>query len=175
MRCFVAIELSKEVKAKLSEIQEKLPGANLKKVAVQNMHITLKFLGEIEDKKAWDAERRLEQFTVSPFKVKIEKIGAFPNERYPKVIWAGCVSKELGELAEKVDMSLSNMNFESEPFRPHITIARVKGDVELGEFFDSARDSKIGEIEVKSFELKKSVLGKDGPAYATIRKFMQKA
>jgi len=171
MRSFVAVDLPKEMKAKLAELSAKLPEERIKQVDAQNLHITLMFLDELDEKKAWKVGKCLERISFPKFSITLKGIGAFPNERYPKIVWAGCESAELNELAKKVREALAEFEFEDERFSPHVSIARVKGDVELADFFEANKNFEGGTVVVRDFSLKKSILKPNGPAYGNIQKF----
>jgi len=134
MRAFIAIELSEEIREALAQIQShlKYSGADVKWVEKQNIHLTLKFLGEIDEKKCEKIKSALDKIAGSmhPFELTIKEIGAFPKIDYPRVIWVG-LDKGVAEslvLAEKVDEEMSKLGFEKEsrPFTAHLTIGRVR-------------------------------------------------
>lgn len=134
MRAFIAIELSPEIKDSLAQIEShlKYSGADVKWVEKDNIHLTLKFLGEITEEKAEKIKSILDEiakFTKS-FEISMKDIGAFPKIEFPRVIWVGLDkgAAEAGILAEKIDDALSKIGFEKEsrPFAAHLTIGRVK-------------------------------------------------
>lgn len=172
MRLFVAIEVPEAIKEKMGNLGKELPSEGLKKVDVQNMHITLKFLGEVEEEKAGVVKTALSGVKVSPFKVRVAGVGVFPNENYIKVVWAGIESGKLGELAGKVEESLAPMfGKEGRGFSGHLTLARVHRKVDLRTFLDAHRKEEFGEFEVGKFLLMKSVLQKGGPEYSVVAEF----
>lgn len=134
MRTFIAIELSDEIRSFLSQIEShlKYSGADVKWVDENNIHLTLKFLGEIDEEKCnkvKDALDKIADLTRS-FEISIKDIGAFPKIDYPRVIWVG-LDKGTSEsklLAENIDEALSKIGFEKEarPFTAHLTIGRVR-------------------------------------------------
>ncbi len=134
MRTFIAIELSDEIKTTLALIQShlKYSSADVKWVAKDNIHLTLKFLGEITEEKCEKVKAALDVIAKStkPFELSIKDIGAFPKIDYPRVIWVGLNTgaKESTELAGKVDEALSKLGVEKEsrPFAAHLTIGRVR-------------------------------------------------
>ena len=134
MRTFIAIELSEEIKNSLAQIEShlKYSGADVKWVEKDNIHLTLKFLGEIDDKKCEKVKIVLDEVakTTKQFEISLKDIGAFPKIEYPRVIWVGLDkgSKKSTELAAKVDEALSKIGFEKEtrPFAAHLTIGRVR-------------------------------------------------
>jgi len=134
MRAFIAIELSDEIKDALAQIQFhlKYAGADVKWVEKDNIHLTLKFLGEIDDKICGKVRDTLDEVakSVRPFELSLKDIGAFPKIEFPRVIWVGLDkgAKESTEFAAKVDESLSDLGFDKEtrPFTAHLTIGRVR-------------------------------------------------
>lgn len=134
MRAFIAIELSDEIRTCLAQIQShlKYSGADVKWVEKDNVHLTLKFLGEIPEEKLQQVIAALEIVAeeFSPFEIGIKDIGAFPKIDYPRVIWVGLDkgAVESKNIAEKIDEELSKIGFEKEsrPFAAHLTIGRVR-------------------------------------------------
>ena len=134
MRTFIAIELSKDIKEALARVEShlKYSGADVKWVASENIHLTLKFLGEISEEKCEEVKTALDEVAKStiPFEVSLKDIGAFPKIEFPRVIWIGLDkgTKESIELAAKIDEALSKIGFnkEARPFAAHLTIGRVR-------------------------------------------------
>ncbi|MFH2105715.1 MAG: RNA 2',3'-cyclic phosphodiesterase [Candidatus Micrarchaeota archaeon] len=194
-RCFIAVNLPKEIKEKIGRIASELDIDGVKVVEATNLHITLKFLGEIDNEAIGQIENILEKIKLEKFKISIEGIGVFPNEKYVKVVWIGCVSKELEKLAETIDTGLKGkLRIESESFESfdrralsvkywkdiksfqsfvgHLTIARIKKKVDLSRFLNENRNVRIGEVTVNSFELMESRLGPGGPEYLMVKQFL---
>ena len=134
MRAFIAIELSEEIKETLAQIQShlKYSGADVKWITPGNIHLTLKFLGEIDEKKCEGIKAALDEIAKStkPFEISLKDIGAFPKIDYPRVIWVGLDkgAKESTDLAKKIDEALAKLGFQEEtrPFAAHLTIGRVR-------------------------------------------------
>jgi len=134
MRTFIAIELSEDIKSALDQVEShlKYSGADVKWIAKENIHLTLKFLGEINDAKCEKIKSILDTIAKStkPFYISIKDIGAFPKIDYPRVIWVGLDkgAVESTELAGKIDSELAKIGFEKEtrPFSAHLTIGRVR-------------------------------------------------
>ncbi|MCX8033795.1 MAG: RNA 2',3'-cyclic phosphodiesterase [Thermodesulfovibrio sp.] len=132
MRCFIAIELSEDIKKfidKLININFSIEGVSL--VKKENLHLTLKFLGEVETELIPKLNKSLNNLAneFSPFILKISHPGVFPDKLKPRIIWIGLESSEvLKELAAKIDEEMSKYGFEREQreFKAHITLARVK-------------------------------------------------
>ncbi len=134
MRLFIAIELSQEIRNTLAQIEShlKYAAADVKWVEKDNIHLTLKFLGEVSEEKAEKVKAVLDEIgrDFKPFEISIKDIGAFPKIDYPRVIWVGLEkgSKESIELAGRIDDALSKIGFQKEtrPFAAHLTIGRVR-------------------------------------------------
>ena len=134
MRVFLAIELDTETRSALETFQRDLhkclPPINW--VRPQSWHLTVKFLGEIEENQLEPIQRAVEKAVshFSSFSLQIEGFGGFPHLRMPRVLWAGVSGQvdELQLLALQVEEALSPLGFpsESKPFRPHLTLARIK-------------------------------------------------
>ncbi len=134
MRLFIAIELSEPIRDILSQIQShlKYSGADVKWVEKDNIHLTLKFLGETTEKKAEEVRSALDIIgsQTRSFEISLKDIGSFPKIDYPRVIWVGLDKGVLEStvLATKIDEALSKMGFQKEtrPFAAHLTIGRVR-------------------------------------------------
>lgn len=134
MRSFIAIELSDQIRESLAQIQShlKYSGADVKWVQKDNIHLTLKFLGEIDENKSQQIKAILDEIgkTTEPFDMGIKDIGAFPKIDYPRVVWVG-LDKGAAEskiLAQSLDDALSKIGFQKEtrPFAAHLTLGRVR-------------------------------------------------
>lgn len=179
MRLFIAIELPKELNEKMSEIKEKLKTEDAKTTLTKENHLTLKFLGDVEDSKIDDVKEALKKVEFKSYKSKLNNIGVFPNENYIKVIWVGVKpEEETKELKKKVDSVLEGFNFKDDfDFHPHITLARVKFVKDKPKFKELIHSLKIedSEFEVKEFKLIKSELKPEGPEYTDLGIYQTKA
>jgi 2'-5' RNA ligase len=134
MRTFIATDISEEIRSSLTRIIShlKYSGADVKWVDPANIHLTLKFLGEVDEKKLHQIKATLEEIGkfAKPFEIGVKDIGAFPKIEYPRVIWVGLGNgaSESVALAGEIDEELSKLDFEKEsrPFAPHLTIGRVR-------------------------------------------------
>lgn len=171
MRIFVAVPLPDELKERLWKLGKEIEQDGIRPVKPENIHITLKFLGDTDEKKLGDIEKSLRGISFSRFTCNAKGIGVFPSESYIRVVWAGAESDNAMEsLAEKVAGALRGYG-KKEHFSSHITIARVKRRLELGGFLEKYRDGDFGSFEVSRFELMQSELGKTGPAYSVLASF----
>ena len=175
-RAFVAVEIGrmpellKFVKA-LRELD-----SDLKFVKLDKLHITLKFLGDIDE----DLIPEIEDFmkkSVSgkePFEMTLKGTGAFPNLNRISVVWAGIEGAEpLIDIAEKLDTGLTFMGFRKErrEFSPHVTVARVGNTLDtigLPDTIARFEKTEFGSINVDKIILKKSELTPDGPIYSDL-------
>lgn len=176
IRCFVAVDVEDpQVVSRVSSIQEQLraTGARLKLVELENLHLTLRFIGEVPQETVERIRQALEGLEFEPFTVHFAGLGAFPDARRPRVVWVGVSegASELAELSAKVNKALSRLKLPSidEEFTPHLTIARVKGGVgSLPMLLQEAARVEIGTMRVDRVRLKRSTLTPRGPIYQTI-------
>jgi len=183
LRLFVAINFEETVKnriaAQLKELY-KLPG-KIKWIKEKNFHLTLKFLGNVEEKKLELIQRALSKVgeeASSIINLTIGSSGTFPDTRYPRVLFLSLKGElELvSNLFKNIERRLRKIGFKKEKnkFKPHITVARVKGTVPyqtILEFKRKFEKFEIPDITIKSFELMKSTLFRDGPVYEKLFSF----
>ncbi len=179
MRLFTAIDLSSEVLLRLERLVAALrPEALIKWSPLDNLHITTKFIGE------WPSER-LEELCESlaslaprtPFRVNIQNLGWFPDERSPRVLWAG-VSGEgaLETLARETEECLLSLGIprNARAFSPHLTLARIKNPVPLRQLrrkVEEFRPTPIGTFEISRFSLFRSDPGSNASLYRRLRDY----
>ena len=179
MRAFIAIELSPEIKDSLDQVQShlKYSGANVKWVSPGDIHLTLKFIGDITEEICEKIRLALNKIGSSfkPFEIGIKGVGAFPNVNYPRVIWVGLDmgTVETKALSEKICEELLKLGFQKEPrpFAPHLTIGRVRSpenkDI-LKEKLISAQLPITKTHSVSSIVLFQSTLSTKGPVYTKL-------
>jgi len=176
-RGFIAID--PDVSSKIVELGNKIKktGAQVKLVEPKNMHLTLKFLGDTDEKLINEIEKIIKESTkdTKPFKIKLEGTGVFPNQNYIKIIWIGIKNGEqIIPIAEKIDEEISKLGFKKEnrKFSPHLTIGRVKSAKnkdKLIQIIEEYNEILFSEFEVKSIKLIKSELTPKGPIYTTLK------
>ncbi len=174
---FVAVEFSNpETLERIYEFQRELlsTGADIKLVERENLHFTIKFLGELPEGVVREVDSRLRQIKFRQINVTILGVGAFPSLSYPRVVWAGVEDKEgdLNNLAGLVLGALSNIGQEEQRgFSPHLTLCRVKsGRNKEGLIRKIEENSRklFGAAEIKEIKLKSSILRPSGPVYSDV-------
>ena len=178
MRSFIAIDLPAGLKSSISGVTHSVSGSSwgIRWVPVENMHLTLKFLGEIKDDLIAAIEMKLMVICgrYQPLAIDIKGVGAFPNLRNPNVLWVGIgPSERLAALFAEIDAGLSEMGFERESrrFSPHLTIGRVKDRRDIDSVIKELATYKytfFGTIEVREILLMESVLKPSGAEYSKV-------
>lgn len=173
MRCFVAVDLDPELRHKIAVLQKELGGLDTKLVEPQNLHFTLKFLGEVDDRTIAKVEDALRGVAIKyqSFSIDLKDVGVFPNEKFIRVVWIG--GEGLAGLQKDVNESLSKL-FKKEKPSPHLTLARVRSanhSKEIMGFVNAHRHEKIGTMNVKEIKLKKSTVTSKGPIYEDVEVF----
>lgn len=180
MRTFIAVDLPQEIKQKIDAVSSSLRkyGGLVSWVRAANLHMTLKFLGEIDDDSLPDLKRVLEE-RISPlsrFQFSLKELGAFPDFRKPRVIWIGVDSgvKELTELAMRVDEATHSLGFEKDdrPFSAHLTIARVKDPRTVTDLAAEVQNTVFESEQIQAEEviIMKSQLTPHGAIYTPLEK-----
>lgn len=177
-RAFIAIDIDEAVRQKLVVAQQELAatGAQLKLVEPVNIHVTMKFLGEVPEEKieAIAAALRKAVVNTQPFNIDVRGIGVFPNLRYVRVIWAGVTDGREAIIAiqQNIDRELGKLGFRPErDFVPHLTLARVKTakrKEHLVALIRKMENVEFGITSAQAIELKQSTLTSKGPIYSTL-------
>ena len=174
MRTFIAVPLPGECTLTLAEMQDALRkfGADVRWAAVPSIHLTLKFLGEIDPAVLPGLNGVLRALPVpAPFTLRLEGMGAFPTLQRPRVIWCGIEGARpaLSLLQESVETACVQAGFEREnrPFQPHLTLGRVQGKRNLQALLDYIRiaPSPKCEFVVDHYRIYRSTLTPRGAIY----------
>lgn len=174
-RGFIAIDIPFTTQLKSLFDALRRTSAQIKLVEPENIHITLKFLGDIEE----DALDTIEQImqesvqTTQPFTMTLKGTGVFPNENYIKVLWVGIKHAEplipiVKSLNERI--GIIGVVKDTKPFSVHLTIGRMKssrGKEEILEILNGFSSTHFAQISVESIKLKQSILTPNGPIYST--------
>ena len=177
IRTFIAIDIP--VSQKVTEIINELKKIQIdaKIVEIENMHLTLKFLGDTDEKLIDEIEKIIKDaiLNMQPFEIILKNLGVFPNEKYMKVVWIGVENAEpLKKIAETIDTKLKDLGFEKEkrPFSVHLTIARIKSaknKEKLMDLIDKYQNIELQKIKINKIILKKSILTPKGPIYTNLK------
>ncbi len=174
IRAFISVNLTPEIKDKIGEAEEDFAMNGVKLVEPGLVHITLKFLGYIDEGRVDEVEEALKKVTVKPFPAKFKSLGGFPNARSPRVIWIGAEG-DFMELNKQVEEAMDKIGFAREGrFQPHVTIGRVKFPTpeqkqKLPALFGKYKDFDAGGMLVDAIYLMKSTLSPKGPKYEVLR------
>lgn len=178
MRCFIALDLPREAINEIRGIQEAIRKQNLftgKFTEDENLHLTLKFLGEIDEETIEKVKKRLQRIKMGPFEVSLGEIGAF-STRFIKIVWIKLEGKEIWDLQKEIDERLKELFVPEARFMSHVTIARVKRVPDkkaLLEYIKKIAPKKL-KFKVSEFFLKKSTLQSEGPVYEDLEKYLLK-
>jgi 2'-5' RNA ligase len=177
IRSFLAFELPVEIREQIRVISKELKKTALpvRWVKVDNIHLTILFLGSVDEDTIGDIEEKVNVVVkgFSAFKTKLNAVGAFPHWKRPRVIWIG-LNGDIGRLSNlrnKLLEELKVLGFmpEKRPFRPHLTLGRFKGPIDRGEdmkwILDRYRDINSDLYQLNELILYKSDLKPDGPVY----------
>jgi len=176
-RTFIAINLPAEVKQKLGkaigELEKINPDYAIRWVAPENLHLTLHFFGDLDEKQIAQAKEGIEEITkrINSFEMQTGKLGCFPNEDRPRVIFVEVKdTKIIRTLIGELEVMLQNLDFpvDTRPWQAHITLGRIKT------YIKSKTAGVVMEpmsFEVKSVELMESRLTPEGSVYLVIKSF----
>lgn len=174
-RLFVAVPVSKEVRERIKVIHQQLKdtGADLKLVSLENLHFTVKFLGEVEESKITELTKKINAFADNRnrFSVDLKGVGVFPNKNIIKVVWIGVNKAQLISLIKDLDKELNYLKKKEQEEIPHLTIARVKSEKnkdKLADFITRFATEPFGEIVVEKLILYESKLTQAGPHYTSL-------
>jgi 2'-5' RNA ligase len=179
IRSFIAFDIDSEsILKKITGVQNLLikTGAHLKLVKPENIHITVRFLGNITPNTVENIFEEMKKVQFAPSDVKIHGIGAFPHLRYPRVLWTGITegADQLRNIFNQLEPRLRGLGLAPDirGFSPHLTIARVKSGRNKAELVKCVTENanyEFGIVKAECLRLKRSNLTPKGPIYSTIR------
>jgi len=180
MRCFISIDISKEIQEQIIKIQNCLPEFVGKKIESENLHLTLKFLGEISEDKVEEVKKRLERIKCKEFEAEIDKLGIFDNRKsikHPSKIVVWLHIKGVKELQSLIDKTLEDLFRVEKRFMSHLTIARVKKVKDKEKFLEELNKIKFDKMkfQVNNFTFKQSTLTTKGSIYKNLEKYNLKS
>jgi len=177
IRSFLAFELPGEIREQIRAVSKELKKIIMpvRWVKVENIHLTILFLGSVDEDTIADIEEKVSVVVkgFSAFKTKLNAVGAFPHWRRPRVIWIGLDGDigRLSDLRDELQEELKVLGFmpEKRPFRPHLTLGRFKGPIDQNEnmkwIIDRYHDINSDLYQLNELILYKSDLKPDGPVY----------
>ena len=180
LRAFLAIDIDEDLKAKIYKVikEFKQIDANIKYVDLENLHLTLKFFGDIDTEGIDLLSSKISNVVndFDSFKIKIKGCGAFPNTKRIKVIWLGLEDDEIVKmLHDELDKEFVKLGFDKDKkFSSHLTIGRMKsakGKNKVKSTIEEFEEVDIGEMSVDKIILKKSTLTPQGPIYEDLEIF----
>ncbi len=182
IRSFIAIEIPEVLRQRLKDFLRELKntGADVKWMRPEGIHLTLKFLGAVEqealEKLSHALRPAVEKFT--PFELKVQGAGCFPSFRNPRVVWTGLIEKEdtVSGLQREIETITAELGFPSEerPFKPHLTLGRVrspKGKIPLTQMIEGNLHLDLGSFRVERVILFRSDLRPEGAVYTKLQEF----
>ncbi len=179
VRVFIAVDIEDPVViGRLASIRDTLvsTGVPMKPVEDQNMHITLRFIGEVPESMVDDIYEAMKPARFKEFTMRLKGLGAFPSITRPRVLWIGVEegAEELRRIRDTIEAGLRRLGLrpEKERFIPHVTLARVKGRgrmERLVRVLTEYSGYEAGTVVVRSVRLKQSILTPKGPIYRTLR------
>jgi 2'-5' RNA ligase len=181
IRSFIAFDMENDqVLASLAATQKLLAetGADLKAGEPKNIHVTIRFLGDINPAMVDKVYGAMKNVKFTPFTIQLCGLGVFPSLNYPRVVWAGITDgvEQLKSIFSQLEPQIRALGFAADPygFSPHLTIARVRSGVNkqrLAELVTKKADYEFGTIKADCLRLKRSQLSPKGPTYSTLREF----
>ena len=179
IRTFIGVAIAEPVREQLVSLQETLRAAakQVKWVEPQNLHLTLKFLGEVDETELYAVCKSTQQAVAesAPFSMHVAGVGAFPNARRPRVIWSGIRdgADELTFLHDLLEEEFRAQGYprEDRAFTPHLTLGRMrqpKPTPELAAAFDKLTIWEGGTTFVRELLVMSSQLSPQGPTYTVM-------
>src|SRR5438270_4484758 len=177
MRIFIALDIPGEIRARLAEYMERARAlaTEARWARIEGLHVTLKFVGQVDDAVVEQIKAALRSIKAAPFEVKFTSVGFFPNPNAARVFWAGVDGGEqLPRLAANIDATLEKLGFprETKPYHPHLTLARTSSRPlrELKPLL-AEPPPQFGTMTAREFFLYQSQPQKGGSKYTKLERF----
>ena len=176
VRLFVAIDLPETAIHEAIDIQTTFKSKKLFKgqwTKPENLHLTLKFLGNVDTVKIDELKSILGTISFSPCDVQFDKVGVFSSKRKTKILWIHVVGDKLHQLQKEIDRVLSPDFTPEHRFMSHLTICRPKAEVNRKELLRELETFEVKKsvVRIQGFKLKQSVLTPEGPIYSTLETY----
>ncbi|CAO3408066.1 RNA 2',3'-cyclic phosphodiesterase [Azospirillum largimobile] len=174
LRLFVAIDLTEEICRRLAGLAGGVPGARW--TEPENLHLTLRFIGEVPEDQAMDIDAALAEIHAPAFPLSLDGVGVFGTGRKARVLWAGVERNEaLAHLQAKVESALVRCGLPAEErkYSPHVTLARLRDAPadRIGRFLSDRGLFRAGPMPVEHLTLYRSHLGNGGAVYESLREY----
>lgn len=174
MRLFVALDLSEEIKIKITPLLQAVPAG--RPATLDQLHLTLFFLGNVPEKNLPKVKEALGGIKQNSFLLKLKGVGCFPNSKRPRILWVGIpLTNELSKLKKETDDALQDLGYQKEkrPFHPHLTLARIKKPHPKGieDFLNKNLSFQTPDFPVNEFYLYQSTLTPKGARYQRVAQF----
>lgn len=173
-RSFICIDFPDEVTKEVARVQRLLEKQRFagKLTELENLHITLKFLGSLDKKTLEKTKKALSQIKFPILDLSLNKTGIFQYKGKPKIVWIKTTG-DIFNLQKQIDNSLSGLFKPEHRFMSHLTIARIKHVKNISGFYEYVNNIKLKKIKftLDSFRLKSSELKPEGPVYETIKEY----
>ncbi len=184
MRCFLAVDLPAELKKVLGKWLKGLDSrvSGVRWVGPEQMHLTLRFLGDVDPDTLEEVQRRAAAVTAesAPGQLQATGTGVFRNLRQPRIAWIGVEGdlEPLTQLYTRLETALTGLDIAEEssktPFHPHITVGRIrhpKKALGLEHFIMAGKDKHFGDFPLEALTLYKSELTREGARYTSLARF----
>jgi 2'-5' RNA ligase len=176
MRTFIAIKFPPKVLMQIKEIQDTLPECSGRKTELKNLHLTLKFLGDVSSQDLEKVKLKLREINLNKFEAEITDAGFFDNQKSQKydkniIIWLGITNCD--RLQKEIDNVLEGIFQKEKKFMSHLTIARVKRVEDKNKLFDVIKKIEVPKMFfiLDKFYLMESVLKKQGSEYNVLEEY----
>jgi 2'-5' RNA ligase len=168
IRLFAALALPEAVRQRLAQVRAPLPGARW--VTLENLHVTLRFIGEVEPSVAGDIDALFSRVVAPSFDIRLAELGTFGSRSRVRALWAGVEKTEpLAHLQAKIETACGRAGLppEGRKFHPHVTLARCKDvrETTVAEFVATYGGFDLPTITIDTFALYSSGMGRSGAVY----------
>lgn len=169
MRCFIGVEIPAEIKKYYEEVQLMFRESfRWSAVKSDQIHVTMFFFGNVDWKQAKEIGSILENMRVDTFELILGEGKFFSRDGKPTVVYAEVASNALNTLRSEMSFLLRKFGFDDKPFKPHLTLARIKSVTDMNHFKDFLQSLKELRFMAKAIKFIKSELTKSGPVYTVL-------
>ena len=172
IRMFISIPIN-DTDSIVSVLDDIKQIRNVKASPISQLHITMRFIGDIDDGKTKKVVKAVEDAVedIQPFSISIRGIGCFPNLKRPNVIWVGVKPEDvLKKMADRISVSLKSMNisFDEKPFKSHVTVGRCSGPADVAPLLEKYRDTEFTSFECDRILIMRSELSPKGAKHTIL-------